>query len=574
MARKEPDHHQLVPVYTEFPTGSRPAAVAPKATPRLFLGSRKNKSTTTKDDIEVDGAFGYRIVNFIHVFTMLSQIAVCKYCAGSVTFSESCIRALGFKIVVKCKKCGNTTIDSSPLINNHAFDINRRLIFAMRLIGIGMQGIHKFCAFMCLPKPVYQKSYDNIVKCIAIATDAVKSKVLREAVEEEKKISEEKGQHEGLSVSGDGSWRKRGFSSLFGFSSLIGWFTGKVIDIFVKSKYCKECEHWEKKKDTAEYDEWKNVHENNCQANHSGSAGKMEPDAIVEMFSRSESTYNVRYAYYIGDGDSKTYKSIQDAKPYGDFPVTKKECIGHVQKRIGTRLRNLKKEAKNLGGRGKLTGKLIDEMSIYYGLAIRRNTDSIDNMRKEIYATLYHKMSTDENPQHDRCPEGEDSWCSWQRAKASHTLELYTHKPAMPMQVFDAVQPIYKDLTREDLLSRCLGGFTQNANESLNSVVWSIAPKTISSGKTVVDIATDIAVITFNCGFQGLLDVMSTIQLKINTQLYNFAMEVDRRRVTAANRSASSNRKNTRKDLASFRKEAQEQNECMEGQLYGAGIAE
>lgn len=228
----------------------------------------------------------------------------------------------------------------------------------------------------------------------------------------------------------------------------------------------------------------------------------MEPDAVVQMFSRSESTYNVRYAYYVGDGDSKTFKSIQDAKPYGNFAVTKKECIGHVQKRLGTRLRNLKKEVKNLGGRGKLTGKLIDELSVYYGLAIRRNTDSVENMRNEIYATLYHKISSDEKPQHDKCPVGTDSWCSWQRAKASHTLDVYTHKPAMSMQVFDAVQKIYEDLTRDDLLSRCLGGFTQNANESLNAVVWTIAPKAISSGKAVVDIATDIATITYNDNIQ------------------------------------------------------------------------
>jgi len=247
---------------------------------------------------------------------------------------------------------------------------------------------------------------------------------------------------------------------------------------------------------------------------------------------------------------------------------------GHVQKRLGTRLRNLKKEVKNLGGRGKLTGKLIDELSMYYGLAIRRNTDSVENMRKEIYATLYHKISTDEKPQHDRCPVGADSWCSWQKAKASHTLEIYTHKPAMPMHVFDAVQKIYEDLTREDLLSRCLGGFTQNANESLNAVVWSIAPKAISSGKSVVDIATNIAIITYNCGFGGLLDVMSTLQLKINSELYNFCMEVDQRRVKAANRSASNHRKSARKDLTSLRKEAEEQNTCLEGQLYGAGIAE
>jgi len=183
----------------------------------------------------------------------------------------------------------------------------------------------------------------------------------------------------------------------------------------------------------------------------------------------------------------------------------------------------LKKEVKNLGGRGKLTGKLIDELSVYYGLAIRRNTDSVENMRKEIYATLYHKISTDEKPQHDRCPVRTDSWCSWQRANASHTLEIHTHKPAMPMHVFDAIQNIYDDLTREDLLSRCLGGFTQNANESLNAVVWSIAPKAISSGKSVVDIAINIAVITYNSGFRGLLDVMSTLQLKIIQKCTIFA---------------------------------------------------
>jgi len=71
------------------------------------------------------------------------------------------------------------------------------------------------------------------------------------------------------------------------------------------------------------------------------------------------------------------------------------------------------KETKGLSGRGKLTGKLIDDLSIYYGLAIRRNHDSIEKMKNDIWATLYHKLSTDENPQHDKCPSGLESWCSW-----------------------------------------------------------------------------------------------------------------------------------------------------------------
>ena len=40
------------------------------------------------------------------------------------------------------------------------------------------------------------------------------------------------------------------------------------------------------------------------------------------------------------------------------------------------------------------------------------------------------------------------------------TLEVYTHKPAMPLLVFNTVKKIYEDFAREELLSRCLGGFT------------------------------------------------------------------------------------------------------------------
>ena len=74
----------------------------------------------------------------------------------------------------------------------------------------------------------------------------------------------------------------------------------------------------------------------------------------------------------------------------------------------------------------------------------------------------------------------------------------------------------------------------------------------------MVDIATKIPVITYNDGFPGLLDVMSILQLKINSELYNFSMEVDQRRIKVANRSASKHRKSARKDLTLFRKEAEE----------------
>lgn len=63
-------------------------------------------------------------------------------------------------------------------------------------------------------------------------------------------------------------------------------------------------------------------------------------DAVIEMFQRSESLHNLKYVNYVGNGDSKTFKGIIDAQPYEDCTVNKKECINHVQKRMGSRLRN------------------------------------------------------------------------------------------------------------------------------------------------------------------------------------------------------------------------------------------
>ncbi|GFO36110.1 hypothetical protein PoB_006261500 [Plakobranchus ocellatus] len=44
------------------------------------------------------------------------------------------------------------------------------------------------------------------------------------------------------------------------------------------------------------------------------------------------------------------------------------------------------------------------------------------------------------------------------------------------------VRPIYEHLTNPALLSRCLLGKTQNANESLHSVIWAKCPKNTFSG--------------------------------------------------------------------------------------------
>ena len=63
------------------------------------------------------------------------------------------------------------------------------------------------------------------------------------------------------------------------------------------------------------------------------------------IFCSSQDKYNLRFTRFTGDGDSKSFKTVQDAQPYGsDIPVEKIKCVGHIQKRVGTRLRNFEEK--------------------------------------------------------------------------------------------------------------------------------------------------------------------------------------------------------------------------------------
>lgn len=137
---------------------------------------------------------------------------------------------------------------------------------------------------MDLPKPVRKSHYSQVQTDISTASKTVAEESLQKSqMLEKEEIKKQK--EKGLTVSGDGSWRKKGFSSLFGFATLIAWFTGKVVDLEVKSKYCQSCTMWKKKEGTPEYEEWRETHAEHCLKNHDGSSGEIEVDAVVEVLS-------------------------------------------------------------------------------------------------------------------------------------------------------------------------------------------------------------------------------------------------------------------------------------------------
>ena len=81
----------------------------------------------------------------------------------------------------------------------------------------------------------------------------------------------------------------------------------------------------------------------------------MEPERADRIFRRSVEKRNLRYTEFYGDGDSESFTRVKGVYEDDGIEMETKECIGHVQKRVGTALRKLKRENPGLGGKGKVT---------------------------------------------------------------------------------------------------------------------------------------------------------------------------------------------------------------------------
>lgn len=127
-----------------------------------------------------------------------------------------------------------------------------------------------------------------------------------------------------------------------------------------------------------------------------------------------------------------------------------------------------------------------------------------NTLQKSIFATLDHCQSTDNKPLHNRCPTGNESWCFYQRAIAknkkplSHAVAIKT--PLRP-DVISKIVPIYQRLGSDCLLSRCVEGKTQNANEALHGLLWSKCPKTVFVFKSTLTMRISEGICEYNTGY-------------------------------------------------------------------------
>ena len=101
-------------------------------------------------------------------------------------------------------------------------------------------------------------------------------------------------------------------------------------------------------------------------------------------------------------------------------------------------------DSKKISGTGRCTKKVIDKLQNYYGVAIRSNIGDLRGIMMAVQAILHHMTSTDDRPVHHMCPEGENSWWSYNKAKASNKIDEYKHGfDPIPQAIVQILKPIY-----------------------------------------------------------------------------------------------------------------------------------
>ncbi|GFW94691.1 uncharacterized protein TNCV_4247311 [Trichonephila clavipes] len=290
----------------------------------------------------------------------------------------------------------------------------------MRAIGKGGAAARIFCGLMNLPPPPakferHNSLFLNVLK--TISEDSMNAAV-HEAV-----IANDNNSN--IAVAVDGTWHKRGYSSLNGVVCATSVENGKVIDFEALTKYCSS---------------------------------------------------------------------------YG----------------------------KNISGRGRLTLKEVDSIQHYYGLAIRKNLSSVEDMKRAIWAIYFHKLSTEDNPQHALCP-----------------LE-------------------------KDLLKKCLHGRTQNPNESFNKCFWERIPKTVFVGIETLKFGVMDAVICFNDGYVSRIKVFEALGIKPGYNTERALLIIDNKRIFEAERIVNKVSLEARNKRRSLKRKMDKQNLDEENE-YQAG---
>ena len=267
-----------------------------------FVFDDSSDSSDVSDKGEEDGSSdssecgGNRIISLAALQELIGMSCVCARCKkGTLVMGEEQRLGLAPTVNLTCNGCGfsvfKTLGDRRSCGRSHFFYINRKVVPAMRLTGCGLRSLKMLCAILDMPRPMSNHTYECHRKALHTAAKIVCSASMKRAAAAvmARMQSEDAPQPDEIAVSTDGTWMRRGHSSLYGLQTVISFDTRQVLDVEILSKFCSQCSAWNAKRQKGEitaekHAEWKATHQAACSVNTTSSAPGMECEAVLKLW--------------------------------------------------------------------------------------------------------------------------------------------------------------------------------------------------------------------------------------------------------------------------------------------------
>ena len=156
---------------------------------------------------------------------VVSNIGACPICSNKINLSSDLAKkqGLAFLLEFRCERCRwnqkyYTSKQTEISKYKTPFEINARAIVAVREIGKRLTSLKMLCGYLNMPPPMQIAAFNSLQTIVGKAYETVVTDSMNNAAHE-LLINEKGSEHVtennilDITVSGGGSWKKRGHSS-------------------------------------------------------------------------------------------------------------------------------------------------------------------------------------------------------------------------------------------------------------------------------------------------------------------------------------------------------------------------
>lgn len=333
----------------------------------------------------------------------------------------------------------------------------------------------------------------------------------------------------------------RNYDSLSAFAALIGFLSKKVLDYDTEHRKCRMC------------DMGHLVEDHDCRLNFHGSAKSMEPKAAEKLaLSELFKECHVQLGVFIADNDSSAILAVRNAVGH---EVIKHSDKNHSAKGVKKQLYQIVKDHKELNS------SAIEYLYRCFTYAVSQNEGKVAEMEAAIRNIPYHCFN-----KHENCGD----WCGFHKDP-----DNYQHKVIgngfEDLDCFEALKKLF-----DEVASKChkfVAGVSSNANESLNAMVASKAPKSRFYGKSPSsDVRAAMAVLKKNDGEGYVSTLAEKLNLSPGTHTKKYSEIMDQRKEKNSKRFSTPTFKKRRLFLKQAKTKLRKKSESSEGVTYESNI--